>query len=249
MNTRRRAPAASASSAAYWISGLSTTGSISLGLALVAGRNRVPRPATGNTAVLILAISRAWDEPGWENGDDSGSAALILPAGMAARPHRRGLARMRWSSGYDVGGAAGFAVAFLPLPASLPPFSTRILTRFCSRTLLPIPSTLSRSSADLNAPFFSRYSTIAWALAGPTPSSSLASVLASAVLMLTGPAHATTGRNTAIRLWTMTRKTLDMAASFGVARRSPNGCDHATTLMAGPGQRPRENFPSPRHFS
>src|SRR5258707_11768449 len=47
------APAASASSTAYWISGLSTTGSISFGLALVAGRKRVPRPATGNTAVLI----------------------------------------------------------------------------------------------------------------------------------------------------------------------------------------------------
>src|SRR5207248_3759896 len=36
MNTRRCAPAARASSTAYWISGLSTTGSISLGLALVA---------------------------------------------------------------------------------------------------------------------------------------------------------------------------------------------------------------------
>src|SRR4029077_10010984 len=56
MNTRRRAPAASASSTAYWISGLSTTGSISLGLALVAGRKRVPRPATGNTAVRITGL-------------------------------------------------------------------------------------------------------------------------------------------------------------------------------------------------
>src|SRR5208282_387559 len=33
-------------------SGLSTIGSISFGLALVAGRNLVPRPATGNTTVL-----------------------------------------------------------------------------------------------------------------------------------------------------------------------------------------------------
>src|SRR3954471_374366 len=32
------------------MSGLSTMGSISLGLALVAGRKRVPRPATGKTA-------------------------------------------------------------------------------------------------------------------------------------------------------------------------------------------------------
>src|ERR1700722_10883737 len=33
------------------MSGLSTTGSISLGCALVAGRNRVPRPAAGRTAL------------------------------------------------------------------------------------------------------------------------------------------------------------------------------------------------------
>src|SRR5690349_3647051 len=38
------------------MSGLSTTGSISLGEALVAGRNRVPRPATGNTALVIFCI-------------------------------------------------------------------------------------------------------------------------------------------------------------------------------------------------
>jgi hypothetical protein len=44
-------PAAAASSTAYWISGLSTIGSISFGMAFVAGRNRVPRPATGNTAL------------------------------------------------------------------------------------------------------------------------------------------------------------------------------------------------------
>src|SRR6267378_3623060 len=56
MNTRRRAPAARASSTAYWISGLSTTGSISFGLALVAGRKRVPRPATGNTAVRMADL-------------------------------------------------------------------------------------------------------------------------------------------------------------------------------------------------
>src|SRR5215472_653009 len=47
-------PAAAASSTAYWISGLSTMGSISLGLALVTGRKRLPRPATGKTALLTL---------------------------------------------------------------------------------------------------------------------------------------------------------------------------------------------------
>src|SRR2546425_2522413 len=45
-------PAAAASSTAYWISGLSTIGSISFGLALVTGRKRLPSPATGNTAFL-----------------------------------------------------------------------------------------------------------------------------------------------------------------------------------------------------
>src|ERR1700761_8849697 len=56
MNTSRVAPAARASSTAYWIRGLSTTGSISLGLALVAGRKRVPRPPTGKTAVRIADL-------------------------------------------------------------------------------------------------------------------------------------------------------------------------------------------------
>src|SRR5690625_2222558 len=46
-------PAAMASSTAYWIKGLSTTGSISLGMALVAGKKRVPIPATGKTALRI----------------------------------------------------------------------------------------------------------------------------------------------------------------------------------------------------
>ncbi len=47
-------PACAASSTTYWIAGLSTTGSISLGIALVAGRNRVPRPAAGMTALKGL---------------------------------------------------------------------------------------------------------------------------------------------------------------------------------------------------
>src|SRR5207249_608657 len=47
-------PAATASSMTYWMIGLSTRGSISLGCALVAGRNRVPRPAAGKTALRIF---------------------------------------------------------------------------------------------------------------------------------------------------------------------------------------------------
>src|SRR6185436_16073423 len=44
-------PEATASSTTYWMVGLSTRGSISLGWALVAGRKRVPRPAAGKTAL------------------------------------------------------------------------------------------------------------------------------------------------------------------------------------------------------
>src|SRR5919204_2268110 len=54
-------PAAAASSNAYWMSGLSTTGIISFGLALVTGRKRLPKPATGNTAFLSLAITAPQD--------------------------------------------------------------------------------------------------------------------------------------------------------------------------------------------
>src|SRR4029079_16659441 len=42
-------PASRASSTAYWISGRSTIVIISLGMLLVAGRRRGPRPATGTT--------------------------------------------------------------------------------------------------------------------------------------------------------------------------------------------------------
>src|SRR5258708_39744605 len=49
-------PECIASSTPYWMSGLSTSGSISLGCAFVAGRNRVPNPAAGNTAFLTLGI-------------------------------------------------------------------------------------------------------------------------------------------------------------------------------------------------
>src|SRR5271163_674244 len=57
-------PECSASSTPYWISGLSTSGSISFGWALVAGRNRVPSPAAGKTAFrtleIINLIVKAW---------------------------------------------------------------------------------------------------------------------------------------------------------------------------------------------
>jgi len=54
-------PAATASSTTYWIAGLSTTGSISFGVAFVAGRKRVPRPAAGMTA--LVTFCSAMTEP------------------------------------------------------------------------------------------------------------------------------------------------------------------------------------------
>jgi len=41
-----------------WSTGLSILGRSSFGIALVAGRNRVPRPATGKTALRILVTSK-----------------------------------------------------------------------------------------------------------------------------------------------------------------------------------------------
>src|SRR5215470_6221273 len=51
-------PELTASSTTYWMVGLSTRGSISLGCALVAGRNRVPSPAAGNTALRTFMSGR-----------------------------------------------------------------------------------------------------------------------------------------------------------------------------------------------
>ena len=66
-------PASLASSNTYWISGLSTMVSISFGIALVAGRTRVPRPATGKTALRIfMGMSEALI---WRNdGNDAENA-------------------------------------------------------------------------------------------------------------------------------------------------------------------------------
>ena len=49
-------PAARASSIAYWINGRSTSGRISFGTDLVAGRNLVPKPATGKTAFVTFLV-------------------------------------------------------------------------------------------------------------------------------------------------------------------------------------------------
>ncbi len=83
-------PARTASSTTYWMAGLSTTGSISLGWALVAGRNRVPRPAAGMTALVTVRFMALTVGP--LPVSRHGLAAGFAPdrAGAAARPGRAG---------------------------------------------------------------------------------------------------------------------------------------------------------------
>src|SRR5437773_2512493 len=50
-------PAPTASSTTYWMVGLSMTGTISFGWLFVAGRNLVPSPAAGITALRTFVIS------------------------------------------------------------------------------------------------------------------------------------------------------------------------------------------------
>ena len=76
-------PAATASSTTYWIAGLSTTGSISLGVALVAGRNRVPRPAAGTTALVTGARVRVVCHAPHPNGP--GVPLTSVPPGTCQR--------------------------------------------------------------------------------------------------------------------------------------------------------------------
>ncbi len=75
-------PAAAASSRAYWMIGLSTTGSISLGSTLVAGSMRVPSPATGNTTFLTGFIQTPQSGGQRRVGDDApmAIAAILLPS-------------------------------------------------------------------------------------------------------------------------------------------------------------------------
>src|SRR6185436_19161723 len=81
-------PAATASSTAYWITGLSTRGSISFGCALVAGRDRVPHPAAGNTALR----TRIEPHERGRAGERDGPAGRIPPGPSGTRS---GLGRQR----------------------------------------------------------------------------------------------------------------------------------------------------------
>src|SRR6266702_2001308 len=97
MKMRSVMPAATASSTAYWMSGLSTIGSISLGEALVAGRKRVPRPATGNTAFVTFCIfldAQQLEELFFvENRDAEFPRAIEFRAGVVSGHHVVGLLR------------------------------------------------------------------------------------------------------------------------------------------------------------
>src|ERR1044072_2166281 len=91
-------PAAAASSTAYWMSGLSTTGIISLGLALVTGRKRLPKPATGNTAFLSFGIAAPQDLEQLvliDHGPAEGACLVQLRAGVRTGHHVVGLLRHR----------------------------------------------------------------------------------------------------------------------------------------------------------
>jgi hypothetical protein len=50
-------PASMASSTPYWINGFVRTGNISLGIALVAGKKRVPYPAAGKRHFEIIVVN------------------------------------------------------------------------------------------------------------------------------------------------------------------------------------------------
>src|SRR5215468_7419233 len=63
-STSSSSPDATASSTTYWMVGLSTSGSISFGCALVAGMKRVPRPAAGKTP-LRTVLAMMGSECGW----------------------------------------------------------------------------------------------------------------------------------------------------------------------------------------
>src|SRR3712207_2285961 len=88
-------PASSASSTEYWMSGRSTTVSISLGTDLVAGRKRVPRPATGKTAFLTFfnLVSGKKGEGGSAGGGkvERIVLALLRAAQAVILPRRAGL--------------------------------------------------------------------------------------------------------------------------------------------------------------
>ena len=103
-------PAATASSTAYWITGLSTRGSISLGCAFVAGRKRVPQPAAGKTALRTRIEPLGQGD--WVAAEYTGGPRRTLAA--AGRDGRRRASGARQSA------AAGQATASCAASATTP---------------------------------------------------------------------------------------------------------------------------------
>src|SRR5258708_28334134 len=85
-------PALTASSTTYWIAGLSTRGSISLGWAFVAGRKRVPKPAAGITALRTVEVGSVTDEAAYGLMRGSPAPADVDAFGTLG-PTEKGVAR------------------------------------------------------------------------------------------------------------------------------------------------------------
>src|SRR5438034_6171137 len=89
-------PARTASSTTYWMAGLSTTGSISLGWALDAGRNRVPSPAAGMTALRIFTLFPPNNRP----QERDATQTADRPPPVAAGHRRLAAPRLMATAGY-----------------------------------------------------------------------------------------------------------------------------------------------------
>src|SRR6266852_8828731 len=93
ISTTSSIPEATAPSMMYCSTGLSTMGSISLGTAFDAGRNRVPRPAAGITALRtrvtneqLLFRSRSAPRPPAQAAQDPRIPAPVPEAAPGAAP-------------------------------------------------------------------------------------------------------------------------------------------------------------------
>src|SRR5205085_1473209 len=121
-------PAFTASSTTSWMVGVSTMGSISLGMALVAGRKRVPRPAAmggANAAIATGNDALSVNPPGLTQGHryhleldglyDSRYPAQAVLASLVdsvSSPVATGLMWSRWASGQPSGRGEGWSVGF-----------------------------------------------------------------------------------------------------------------------------------------
>src|SRR5438874_7837050 len=75
-------PAPTASSTTYWMVGLSMTGTISFGWLFVAGRNRVPSPAAGMTALRTFVMGETFLSSGEAGEAPESTGAPHLGLGL-----------------------------------------------------------------------------------------------------------------------------------------------------------------------